>query len=275
MKKPLLALALALGTLPAIAAPAADAIPKHLDATLPDDIRYAHQAAQMETIAYTPVEAPLHYLDAKRQPADKPVKDGYYRKELGKTADGRLVVQHFYQNSDKPASAPFLLKKDAAPDSGMENADGKIVQYQKDGSIFAVETRRDGKAAGRTNYYENGRLFAQTTLPAGMTEKEALPLPETFAHAARLYYPDGKIMLASDDWAHDNGAALAYRQDGSLLYTRIIQADGTPQITLWDAAGNPLQAGAAYQKAEKEVLRITKKRKYFAQVIAALFPEQH
>lgn len=82
-------------------------------------------------------------------------------------------------------------------------------------------------------------------------------------------------MLASDDWAHDNSAALAYRQDGSLLYTRLIQADGTPQITLWDAAGNPLQAGAAYQKAEKEVLRITKKRKYFAQVIAALFPEQH
>ena len=268
-------LLLALGTLPAIAASAADAIPKHLDATLPDDIRYAHQAAQMETIAYTPVEAPLHYLDAKRQPADKPVKDGYYRKELGKTADGRLVVQHFYQNSDKPASAPFLLKKDAAPYNGMENADGKIVQYQTDDSIFAVETRRDGKAAGRTNYYENGRLFAQTALPAGMTEKEALPLPETFAHAARLYYPDGKIMLASDDWAHDNSAALAYRQDGSLLYTRIIQADGTPQITLWDAAGNPLQAGAAYQKAEKEVLRITKKRKYFAQVIAALFPEQH
>lgn len=187
MKKLRLALALALGTLPAIAASAADAIPKHLDATLPDDIRYAHQAAQMETIAYTPVEAPLHYLDTKRQPADKPVKDGYYRKELGKTADGRLVVQHFYQNSDKPASAPFLLKKDAAPDSGMENVDGKIVQYQKDGSIFAVETRRDGKAAGRTNYYENGRLFAQTALPAGMTEKEALPLPETFAHAARLY----------------------------------------------------------------------------------------
>lgn len=208
--------------MPAIAASAADAIPKHLDATLHDGIRYAHQAAQMETIAYTPVKAPLHYLDAKRQPADKPVKDGYYRKELGKTADGCLVVQHFYQNSDKPASTPFLLKKDAAPDSGMENADGKIVQYQKDGSIFAVETRRDGKAAGRTNYYENGRLFAQTALPAGMTEKEALPLPETFAHAARLYYPDGKIMLASDDWAHDNGAALAYRQDGSLLYTRII-----------------------------------------------------
>ena len=93
MKKLLLALALALGTLPAIATSAADAIPKHLDATLPDDIRYAHQAAQMETIAY------------------KPVKDGYYRKELGKTADVRLVVQHFYQNSDKPASAPFLLKK--------------------------------------------------------------------------------------------------------------------------------------------------------------------
>lgn len=135
--------------MPAIAAPAADAIPKHLDATLPDGIRYAHQAAQMETIAYTPVEAPLHYLDTKRQPADKPVKDGYYRKELGKTADGRLVVQHFYQNSDKPASAPFLLKKDAAPDSDLENADGKIVQYQKDGSIFAVETRRAGLPSGR------------------------------------------------------------------------------------------------------------------------------
>ena len=274
MKKLLLALALALGTLPAIAAPAVDAIPKHLDATLPDDIRYASQAAQMETIAYTPVEAPLHYLDAKRQPTDKPVKDGYYRKELGKTADGRLVVQHFYQNSDKPASAPFLLKKDAAPDSGMENADGKIVQYQKDGSIFAVETRRDGKAAARTNYYENGRLFAQSALPAGVAEADPLPLPEAFVHAARLFYPNGQLMLASDHWTQDNGAALAYRQDGSLLYSRLIQAGEAPQITLWDASGNPLPAGAASQKAEKEVLRITKKRKYFAQVIAARFPEE-
>lgn len=273
MRKALIALAL--GTLPAIAASAADAIPKHLDATLPDDIRYAHQAAQMETIAYTPVEAPLHYLDAKRQPADKPVKDGYYRKELGKTADGRLVMQHFYQNSDKPASAPFLLKKDAAPDSGIENADGKIVHYQKDGSIFAVQTWRDGKAAARTNYYENGRLFAQSALPAGVAEADPLPLPEAFAHAARLFYPNGQLMLTSDHWTQDNGAALAYRQDGSLLYSRLIQAGEAPQITLWDAAGNPLPAGAASQKAEKEVLRITKKRKYFAQVIAALFPEQH
>lgn len=270
MRKALIALALAI--LPALAA---DSLPTRLTATLPDDIWYADKAAQMAAVDYTPDAVQTYYYDAKHRPASQPVQDGYYRKELGKTADGRLVVQHFYQNSDKPASAPFLLKKDAAPDSGMENADGKIVQYQKDGSIFAIETRCDGKVAGRTNYYENGRLFAQTALPAGMTEKEALPLPETFAHAARLYYPDGKIMLASDDWAHDNGAALAYRQDGSLLYTRIIQADGTPQITLWDAAGNPLQAGAAYQKAEKEVLRITKKRKYFAQVIAALFPEQH
>lgn len=269
MRKALIALALAI--LPALAA---DSLPTRLTATLPDDIWYADKAAQMAAVDYTPDAVQTYYYDAKHQPASQPVQDGYYREVLGKTADGRALVQHFYQNSGKPATAPFLLRPGAAPDSGLENADGKVVHYQKDGAIFAVQTWRDGKAAARTNYYENGRLFAQSALPAGVTEKEALPLPETFAHAACLYYPDGKIMLASDDWAHDNGAALAYRQDGSLLYTRIIQADGTAQITLWDAAGNPLPAGAASQKAEKEVLRITKKRKYFAQVIAARFPEE-
>ena len=260
MKKPLLALALALAILPALAA---DSLPTRLTANLPDDIWYADKAAQMAAVDYTPDAIQTYYYDAKHQPASQPVQDGYYREVLGKTADGRALVQHFYQNSGKPATAPFLLRPGAAPDSGLENTD-----------IFAVQTWRDGKAAARTNYYENGRLFAQSALPAGVAEADPLPLPEAFAHAARLFYPNGQLMLASDHWAQDNGAALAYRQDGSLLYLRLIQAGEAPQITLWDASGNPLPAGAASQKAEKEVLRITKKRKYFAQVIAARFPEE-
>ena len=271
MKKPLLALALALAILPALAA---DSLPTRLTANLPDDIWYADKAAQMAAVDYTPDAIQTYYYDAKHQPASQPVQDGYYREVLGKTADGRALVQHFYHNSGKPATAPFLLRPGAAPDSGLENTDGKVVHYQKDGAIFAVQTWRDGKAAARTNYYENGRLFAQSALPAGVAEADPLPLPEAFAHAARLFYPNGQLMLASDHWAQDNGAALAYRQDGSLLYLRLIQAGEAPQITLWDASGNPLPAGAASQKAEKEVLRITKKRKYFAQVIAARFPEE-
>lgn len=269
MKKILVLFALAI--LPAIAA---DTLPTRLTATLPDDIWYANKAAQTAALDYTPGDAAIYYFDAKRQPVSQPVQDGYYREVLGKTADGRAVVQHFYQNSDKPATAPFVLSKGAAPDSGLEKADGKVVHYQKDGAIFAVQTWHDGKAAGRTNYYENGRLFAQSALPAGVAEPAPLPLPEVFAHAARVFYQNGQLMLVSDHWTQDNGAALAYRQDGSLLYSRILQADAAPQITLWDAAGNPLSAGEAYQKAEKEVLRVTKKRKYFAQVIAARFPQE-
>ena len=269
MKKILVLFALAI--LPAIAA---DTLPTRLTATLPDDIWYANKAAQTAALDYTPGDAAIYYFDAKRQPAGKPVQDGYYREVLGKTADGCALVQHFYQNSRKPATAPFVLSKGAAPDSGLENADGKVVHYQKDGAIFAVQMWRDGQAAGRTNYYENGRLFAQSALPAGVAEPAPLPLPEAFAHAARVFYQNGQLMLVSDHWVQDEGAALAYRQDGSLLYSRILQADAAPQITLWDAAGNPLSAGEAYQKAEKEVLRVTKKRKYFAQVIAARFPQE-
>ena len=69
----------------------------------------------MAAVNYTPDAIQTYYYDAKHRPASQPVQDGYYREVLGKTADGRALVQHFYQNSGKPATlcpAPYPVMAD-------------------------------------------------------------------------------------------------------------------------------------------------------------------
>ena len=76
---------------------------------------------------------------------DKASAGGYYRKTLGKTADGRLVVQDYYHDGGKPQTAPVILKKGANPHSFANDInDSKTVWYRKDGSIEAVQEFKDG-----------------------------------------------------------------------------------------------------------------------------------
>ena len=88
------------------------AAPAHMTATWPEDILDATRAAKTD-IAYTPGDEQTWYFNAGGSPVDQATAGGYYRKALGKTADGRLVVQDYYQDSGKPQTAPFILKKTA------------------------------------------------------------------------------------------------------------------------------------------------------------------
>ena len=164
-------------------------------ARLPAAVLDAKQAAE-NPIDYTPAPEADQYADRDGKPVDQPAPGGYLRKTLGKTADGRRVVQDYYQDSNTPQTAPFTLKKDADPRDYTTGAvDGKITWYRPDGSILAIQQYRNGAPISRLNHYRDGRLAVQSEQPAGVAETDA---PYSSAGEAsqgsRYYYASGQLL---------------------------------------------------------------------------------
>ena len=271
MKKTLIALALALGTvavqaentttlhgsMPSAFEVRKAELPQRLDVKLPDSIRLAEQAAKLAPLDYTAAEGKTYYFDAKGNKAEKPVQDGYYRKILGKTADGRTVVQDFYQDSDKPQIAPSILRQGAAEDdfSG-DLSDSTLVHYNRDGSVSAIVPLQDGKATGHPALYHNGVLTIQAPLPEGGSDTND-PFTALAAYATthgRMFYPDGTLMamIPSGD-SKDAATSALWRADGSLLMSQRKQGD-KDDATFWSTDGKPLEKGSlAEMKAAQEM----------------------
>ena len=271
MKKTLIALALALGTvavqaentttlhgsMPSAFEVRKAELPQRLDVKLPDSIRLAEQAAKLATLDYTPGEGKTYYFDAKGNKAEKPVQDGYYRKILGKTADGRTVVQDFYQDSDKPQIAPSILRQGAAEDdfSG-DLSDSTLVHYNRDGSVSAIVPLQDGKATGHPALYHNGVLTIQAPLPEGGSDTND-PFTALAAYATthgRMFYPDGTLMamIPSGD-SKDAATSALWRADGSLLMSQRKQGD-KDDATFWSTDGKALEKGSlAEMKAAQDM----------------------
>ena len=193
---------------------------------LPEDILDAKQAAY-NPIDYTPLLPPATTAPLYARYDGKPVKGsapgGYYRKTLGNTADGRRVVQDYYQDSDTPQTAPFTLKKDANPRDFTTGAvDGKIVWYRKDGSIRAIQRYKNGEAVSPLYTYHEGRLAVTTPQPG-------LPFDD-------LYNSAGEISRGLR-YYHENGQILA-------LERHILPCNGYCErwLNLYDEQGQPLFA---------------------------------
>ena len=225
------------------------AAPARITATLPENILDAKQAATI-ALDYTPGDEQTWYFDHDGNPTETASPGGYYRKALGQTADGRRVVQDYYQDSNAPQTAPFILKKDANPhDFNSDNAASKTVWYRKDGSIEAVQDYRDGAHYGRLNIYQNDRLAAQMPLDDSRSDTEDDPYRgDPIASGLRLYHPSGKPLgyIHADD---DGRAEITYREDGSPVIATLRMPDGKlSEISSWDKDGNAREDGPDFEE---------------------------
>ena len=176
---------------------------------------YDAATADKTDITYTP------YHRAK----DIPANNGH-RKILGETADGRLVIQDYYQNSDRPRTAPYILNRYGDPQATLIiNADSKLVWYNQDGSVYAIQHYHDGQPAGYLSYYRNGRLVAQTPRPG--SDDGFYGIGGYATAGTRYYYDDGHILAL--EYQHGRiGSCFAafYCEEGESLYA----PDGTPLL---------------------------------------------
>jgi len=237
-------------------------LPPRLSGRLPDGILRAEQAG-IVNLDYIPGDEKTYYFDADGSPVNKAAAGGYYRVVLGKTADGRDVIQDYYQDNGKPQTAPIILKKDAKLhdfDSGM--SDSRIVWYREDGSVLATQDYKGGADLGRHNYYQNGILAMQSALPFDIAKEDGDPYAAVgdINRANRYYYPDGSIMAFEDLEDADNFELLYYRQDGSpLMHFRTSEDDASDSST-WNANGDyvaeeAVQAEIDAVTARKEALQ--------------------
>ena len=198
---------------------------------------YDAATAAKTDITYTP------YPSAKNIPANNG-----HRKILGETADGRLVIQDYYQNSDRPRTAPYILNRYGDPQATLIiNADSKLVWYNQDGSVYAIQHYHDGQPAGYLSYYRNGRLVAQK--PRSGSDDGFYGIGGYATAGTRYYYDDGHILAL--EYQHGRiGSCYTtlYCEAGESLYA----PDGTPLLA-WRSE----QSGDIYSSHSWNTLNTT------------------
>ena len=228
---------------------------------LPESVLDAKQATD-HALDYTPqTDGQTWYFDRDSNPAETASPGGYYRKALGKTADGRLVAQDYYQDSNTPQTAPFILVKDANPhDFSNDTVDSRVIWYRPDGSTYAVQTFQNGKPTSRMNHYHDGRLIAQMPRPQNMDEADdPYRSAGDLADGLRLYHPSGHLLYLNQHYANQNDEIL-YDNDGTPL-AAYRSRQGEPPA-LWSV----LDEQPDKQTAIKEALQ---RREHIENMIAA------
>ena len=107
-------------------------------------------------------ERVLGYFSADGEFGQEKSGNGYLRKYLGKTAEGKSVLQDFYAINGKPQTSPFVLFDDAGLEdwNSLQYTEGDIVFYNADGTPSARATLKDGQYVGsNTQYHGNGKVF--------------------------------------------------------------------------------------------------------------------
>ena len=210
--------------------PVADTL-LHARKNLPETPRYQADA-EPETL----------YFDADGLPVEAAAQGGYYRKILGKSADGRLAVQDFYQDNDQAQTGISLLGKDADPaDFSFDPVDSKTVWYRADGSIKFIADMQAGKLTGYYNHYLDNLLIAQYDL--GTADDISLAeLPGWGRIDSATFYPDGRYMIAFVQ-GETEPLAVYFRADGSplvALYLNHFDPDNPREDTYraWQADGS-------------------------------------
>ena len=188
---------------------------------------YDAATAAKTDITYTP------YPSAKNIPANNG-----HRKILGETADGRLVIQDYYQNSDRPRTAPYILNRYGDPQTTIvTNADSKLVWYRQDGSVYAIQHYHDGQPAGYLSYYRNGRLVAQKPRPG--SDHDFYGIGGKSTAGTRYYYDDGHFLALEYQYGRIGRCYTALLcLEGESLYA----PDGTPLLA-WSSE----QSGDIYE----------------------------
>ena len=102
-----------------------------------------------------------------------PIKDGYYRKLLGRDKDGRFLVQDFYQKTQTQQSSPLWIK-DPIGLFSFENdyVSGPVTLYHPNGKVSYTGTFEDGKEVGPSqSFYSNGKLGLESKTTAELIKQ--------------------------------------------------------------------------------------------------------
>lgn len=188
----------------------------------------------------------IAYYDNNHLESAKPAKGGYYRMLLGRTAEGRAVIQDFYQDNGMRQISPVIIPDDTKLklSTPLEiGLNGKMAFYSRKGRLQSIGLYENGRVVEEWTYDLKGRLINHTsTTPSG----------DSSSHA--VYGENGKLLHHFKYQQNTGIESKFYRPDGSLIYT--IRYDVSEDSTaILDARGRP-----ASQELQDEAERFLRPR---------------
>ena len=191
-------------------------------------------------IAFTPAkEKTVYYFNSDSQIASASSNEGYYRELLGKTADGKRVVQDFYQSSQTPHTSPFVLKNDADIESfDSDGSDGQIVWFSRGGDVAQIG---DFKQGASDNIIVNVRRG-----------KAVLAMEKTSKGLTNYILDDNAQIASVVNKQGDTIRAIVFYPNGSAMFQGDIAASGGKFNTAycWNEAAQPIACDSIQDKLE-------------------------
>lgn len=200
---------------------------KLIAADYPDELLNTTAANYRNTLSYIPADGEtVYHFNKLGQYTSQSDKDGYFRRLLGHTDNGRAVVQDFYQSNKKIQTSAFILKADADPKNfSVEAADSLNIGFRRDGSLQSISRPRDGNNMPIIdNYGKNKQRIAQT--------QDGYIL---------LLNPDQSIFAAVPVDDNPSDTMTLYRNNGQAMLRFNLQNQEVSQIQVWDEQGKPVR----------------------------------
>lgn len=194
---------------------------------LPNELVGMTAQAYKSPIQYTAQKSDKTYFyDKDGRLIDKPATDGYYRKILGVTADGRTVVQDFYANH-APQITPFILKQ-GADEANFDSAtiDGDAIWFDKNGSI---EHAFSHDSQWITIFKENqiiGQVFNEEPM------------------SIVTFYPNTQNIMSYNRFHANNPqeqTLIYFYKNGNVMIKVQTYKDKDPDILAWDENGKSIK----------------------------------
>ncbi len=195
------------------------------------------------SIAFTPAKKKaVYYFGSDGKIASAPNTEGYYREWLGTTADGKRVVQDFYQSSQTPQTTPFVLENDAnieSFDSDVNN--GRIVWFTRGGDVAKIGDFKQGASDDMILSLRRGKaVLAAKIADKGLTnyilddnnQITAVVSEQNHAIRAIVFYPNGSAMFQGEIAASGGKFNTAY---------------------CWNEAAQPISCDSIQDKLEAEL----------------------
>lgn len=173
----------------------------------------------------------IRYFDKWRRPEVRPIPQGFYREIIGRTNDGRVVVQDFYQQNDTPLTSPYIAVKDAKLRIFGDTSvmDSRVAWYAPNGALTKMSVFQDGKEQGEFWLFQQNRLSAYVLDSAENGDSGSLKM--------QFFYPNGKLMAERNSQNGSSDILFYYETGAAMLSIR-----DTPQQSTrlaWDKQGKP------------------------------------
>ncbi len=165
--------------------------------------------------------------------AASPQPGGYYREILGKTSDGSLVAQDFYQDSGKVQTAPFLLGAGHEEDFSSDGNNGRVVRFGPNGQVIDVGNFKDGQLQGWLLRVDDGQ-FMEAHNPEKklvlLLDRAGRPRVSMDKDQVIYYYSNGAAMLRikgeeEQAWDRDGREIATQQLDPQLLREAVGRVD--------------------------------------------------